>query len=701
VTARRLAAHGLETVRDLLLRAPRAYDDLRTETPLEAAGAIADGAVILVRGVVRRVHLFPRRLLDVFIEGESGATSTLRARWFRPPPGMSKGFTKGAAIALAGPLRTDGKGARELVHPTNVTAALAALPPGSGLGLRPRYAALDGVGARVVERVTAAALARALSSPELETMPEEARARLGVPSLAEALRTLHAPPATLDAAALAALVVGTAPAHRRLALEALLAIQLAFLLRRAREGAARAPAPVEGAARAWERLREALPFPLTAAQERAVEALARDLAGERPMQRLLVGDVGSGKTAVAFAGAAFVAASGGQTLLMAPTEVLAEQHARTLGPLAARLGFRVALLTSGTPARARAEIAADAAAGRVALLVGTHAVVDPSLAFADLRLVVVDEQHRFGVGERARARRRGDGERAAGLPHLLVLSATPIPRTLALARHGDLDASILDERPAGRAAPATVVCRGADEIEAAYGRLREELAAGRQGFVVCAVRERAKRAGAVTAVSHFGKLRRALAPARVGLLHGALASRDKERVLRAFVARELDVLVATTVVELGLDVPNATVMIVEDAARLGLAQLHQLRGRVGRGAAPGVCFLCAPPDDDADGEGARRLATLAATPDGFRLAEADLAARGPGELFGARQTGAAMSSLGAPSLEEAFALVELARAEAERLVAADPALARPEHAALAAAARALDDRRALFEGEAS
>jgi ATP-dependent DNA helicase RecG len=700
VTAKRLAAHGLETVRDLLWRVPRGYDDLRRETPLAEVAGAPDGRVVLVRGVVRRVHVFPRRLLDVVVEA-GGAT--LRARWFRPPPGMSKGFAKGAEVALAGPLRTDAEGARELVHPTNVTAALAArgaaggVAGSPGLGLRPRYPIVEGVGARVVERVVASALARVVAAGGADTFSAEARARLGVPTLREALAALHAPPEDLAPAALEALAGGRSPAHRRLALEALVTTQLAFLLRRARAGGEGGPTPLDAGAVAegLARVREALGFPLTAAQARAVDEIARDLASARPMQRLLVGDVGSGKTAVAFAAAALVAAAGGQSLLMAPTEVLAEQHARTLAPFAARLGFSLALLTAGATAKARQAILADAAAGRVALVVGTQAVVDPALAFRDLRLVVVDEQHRFGVSQRAAARRRGG---AGPLPHLLVLSATPIPRTLALARHGDLDASILDERPPGRRPPATEICRGADEKRAAYERLRDEIARGHQAFVVCHVRERAKRAGAVTAIGRFGELRRRLAPARVGLLHGALASEEKERVLRAFASGALDVLVATTVVELGLDVPNATLMIVEDADRFGLAQLHQLRGRVGRGAAPGVCVL-APSDDDEAGEGGRRLAALAAHADGFRLAEEDLAARGPGDLFGDRQTGA--PTFGPASLSEAFALVELARHEAERLFVADPSLERPEHRALADAARALEARRGLYEGEAS
>jgi ATP-dependent DNA helicase RecG len=691
VTARRLAANGLGTIGDLLLRLPRGYDDLRRETSPGQAAALPDGATALVRGVVRRVHVFPRRLLDVVVERDG---ATLRARWFRPPPGMSKGFTKGAEVALAGPLRTAKDGTRELVHPTNVTAAFAA-SGGPGLGLRPRYATVEGVGARVVERLVAAALARFEASP-VEVLPPAVCARLALPALRQALRAIHAPPADLDAAALDDLRAQRSLAHRRLAMERLVVVQAAFLSRRERqtEGAA-PPAVAEALAReTLARVRAALGFPLTGAQERAVAEIARDLGRARPMQRLLIGDVGSGKTAVALAAAALVAGAGGQTLLMAPTEVLAEQHARTLGAVAQRLGFRVGLVTAGQPAPARRAVLADAAAGAVALVVGTQAVLDASLDFPDLRLVVVDEQHRFGVSQRARARRRaGEGP----LPHLLVLSATPIPRTLALARHGDLDASVLDERPAGRRAPAAAVCRGPEELRAAYDRLRDEIGRGRQAFVVCAVRERARRAGAVTALGRFAQLRRQLAPARVGLLHGALAPAEKEQVLRDFAAGRLDVLVATTVVELGIDVPNATLMIVEEAERFGIAQLHQLRGRVGRGDAPGLCLLCTAGDGPADGEAARRLEALATTEDGFRLAELDLEARGFGDLFGTQQTGGAGDGA---TLRETFALVELARREAETILASDPALARPEHAPLARAAAALQARRALYDEEA-
>jgi ATP-dependent DNA helicase RecG len=305
-------------------------------------------------------------------------------------------------------------------------------------------------------------------------------------------------------------------------------------------------------------------------------------------------------------------------------------------------------------------------------------------------LVVVDEQHRFGVAQRARLG-RGGGRPA---PHLLAMSATPIPRSLALALHGDLDASVLLERPSGRPPPSAVLCVDAEQQAAAYRRVREEIAAGRQAFVVCAVREEAGRSGAVTAVAHHRGLVAALAPARVGLLHGNMPAGDKEAALRAFASGTIDVLVATTVVELGIDVPNATVMVIEDADRFGMAQLHQLRGRVGRGGHAGICFLCA--GGEAIGDEARaRLVAVTEVVDGFRLAELDLAQRGFGDLLGTRQAG---DPLGAEGLAELGELAAIARAEAERIVEADPALARPEHVSLGQAARAR--AAAMIAGEA-
>jgi ATP-dependent DNA helicase RecG len=698
VTAARLAAHGIGTARDLLLRLPRSYDDLRSPTAIAALGSVADGTAVLIRGTVKRVHLFPRRLLDVYVE-QDGAV--VRARWFRAHGAMAKAFPKGGAVALAGPLRTAADGTRELAHPSRVTEALAARGDG-GLGLRPRYAPLEGVRGHLLDRLRASALAAmAMAAVEggdetaAELVPEAARARLGLSTLTEALRRLHLP-SDEDAIRPEAL----ARARRRIAFESALVAQLAFVLRRAALPASAFVVPVAGAGAAGDRrarIEAALAFSPTDSQRRALDEIAADLARARPMQRMLIGDVGSGKTAVAFGASALVAAAGGQTLMMVPTEVLAEQQARALAPAAARCGFELALLTGGTGAAARAAILEGCAAGRVRLLIGTQALLGPTIVLPRLGLVVVDEQHRFGVQDRARLGRAGGrppGGLTLGLPHLLTMSATPIPRSLALTLHGDLDASFLTERPGGRRAPTAVVCAGADERRAAYARLDDAIAAGEQAFVVCPVRQEARRPGAVTAIAQHARLARALAPARVGLLHGALAAADKERVLRAFAERNIDVLVATTVVELGIDVPNATVMIVEEADRFGLAQLHQLRGRVGRGARPGICFLCASSGTAAEGEGRARLTLCAALDDGFRLAEADLAQRGFGDLFGTEQAGLP-SGPGSPggetiaaALAELSALAAAARLEAQALLDEDPALRAPAHQMLARAARA-------------
>ncbi len=695
MTAARLAERGVTTARDLLLRLPRGYDDLRRVTPMGELGAVADGTVVLVRGSVKRVHVFPRRLLDVFVE-QDGAV--VRARWFRPPRGMSKSFAKGTEVALAGPLRTAADGTRELIHPSNVTAAMAAAAGAAGsdetvsLGLRPRYAAVEGVNGRTLATLRQSALAR-LGPDTQELLPEAARARLGLPTLAESLRRLHAPGGQVDVdggAGAEAATRALAAARRRIALEALFVAQLAFVMRRAAAGRAVPFAP-QAAAAAGARLEAALGFSLTASQRRALADVAADLGGARPMQRLLVGDVGSGKTAVALGAAAQVAAAGGQTLMMVPTEVLAEQQARALAPCAARLGFDVGLLTGGMGAAARAAILDGAASGRIALLVGTHALLSDDVRLPRLGLVIVDEQHRFGVSSRARL---GRDERTDGsTPHLLSMSATPIPRSLALALHGDMDASFLVERPAGRSPAATTLCMTAAERDAAYARLRDAVTAGAQAFVVCPVRDKGR--GGVTAVAQHARLARELRPARVGLLHGGLSSADKEAALRAFASGETNVLVATTVVELGIDVPGATVMIVEGADRFGLAQLHQLRGRVGRGTRPGGCWLCtgdAPITDEARA----RLSLLATTDDGFALAEADLAQRGAGDVYGTRQAGEA--ALAADSLTEMAELTALARAEAEALWSADPGLTAPAHAAAAAAAR--ERSRTLYGGDA-
>ena len=701
-TVARLVARGLVSIEDLLLLLPRAYDDLRRVTPIAALPSATPGAVVLVRGVVKRVRIFPRRLLDVFLE-QDGAV--VRARWFRPPRGMQKGFEKGAAIMLAGPLRRvedDAACPVEIVQPATYRdgARGDATDSGgaTGLGIRARYPAVPGVAARVLEKIIAAAVDRHADLVP-EVLGAELRARLGFPGLAEALRAIHGRGASLSDDTVAALASGQSPAHRRLAFEDLLILQLGFSAGRRQARARTAHACAGDLVRTMDQVRSALPFPLTAAQVRAIDEIARDMAAPRPMQRLLVGDVGSGKTVVAFAAAAIAAASGGQVMLMAPTEVLVEQHVRTLGGMAAPLSLRVARLTASMSRAERAEVVARCRSGAVQILVGTQALLDVGEVFPRLCLAIIDEQHRFGVAQRARLRGATPAGAAAGaiddagevdavarataatLPHLLVMSATPIPRTLALTLYGDLDATLLNELPPGRQPTRTEIFAGADRRDAAYERLTAAVAEGRQAFVVCPVREHAVRAGAVTAVTRHRELRRQLAPAgtRVGLLHGDLEGPRKDAILRAFAAGTIDVLVATTVVELGIDVPNATIMIIEDAERFGLAQLHQLRGRVGRGAVAGACLLCtsiADPGSDA----LSRLHLMNATNDGFRIAEADLTQRGHGDLFGVRQAGAPRLRFG--DLADFLDLLETARAEARRIHQIDPFLSLAAHGPL-------------------
>ncbi len=664
MTRARLAGAGIGTARDLLLRLPRGYEDLRRVTPLPGLAELPDGATVLVRGVVARVHVFPRRLLDVAIE-EGGAA--VRARWFRPPAGMARGFSKGTEVALAGALHTARDGRRELLQPSVVTAALRARG-GTGLGIRPRYAPIAGVPGRTLERVRAAALAGLNVAPALDLAPSSAQQRLNLLPVGQALRALHAPGDDLSA---------LGPARRRVLLERAFVAQAALLARRAADPRPAFVPAAEAALAARRRAEAALPFALTASQARALDQMAVDLCSGRRMRRLLIGDTGSGKTAVAFVGAALAAAAGAQTAMMVPTEVLAEQQAAAVGDWAGRAGLRAAALTGGMPARERAATVAAWNSGALHLLIGTHALLRAGLDPMRLGLAVVDEQHRFGVAQRARL--------AAGA-HVLAMSATPIPRSLALVLHGDLEASFLTERPAGRRAAPAVVCAGADARAAAWERLRDAIGSGAQAFVVCPAREEARRAGAVTALAAHARLARVLAPARVGLLHGALPSAAKERALRAFVEGETAVLVATTVVELGIDVPNATVMLIEDADRLGLAQLHQLRGRVGRGGRPGLCFLLASEGLAAASPGMARLERLAVLDDGFALAEADLAQRGFGDLLGTEQAG--VTDLAADDLRAVGELFGVARDAAEAVLRRDPRLEAPAHAALARAVAA-------------
>jgi ATP-dependent DNA helicase RecG len=669
--ADRLAERGIETVEDLLWLIPRRYDDVRDARPLAALTALPEGerATFVARVVTARmVFARGRRWAEVRLVGVDDAHATATVRWFNVWSGIDKRMPAGSEVVLSGPVRRR-NGRLELANPDILGIEQPGqTAPGPPPAILARYPFVEGVPPGRLRQACAAACMRAAGVDD--GVPATVEKAANVPDLASALARLHAPPPDIPAPELAAMNRGDSPWHRRLAFGELFALGVAVALRRRdRRADAAVPCPRIDPAVA----ERALPFHPTGAQRRAIAEVGADLARGEPMNRLLQGDVGAGKTAVAFAAAVQVARAGRQTAVMAPTELLAEQHARTWRAWAEKATLRVELLTASTPKQVRASRLALLAAGELDVLVGTHALIGDSVGFSALGLVVIDEQHRFGVAQRAKLRDKGDGQ---GAPHLLVMTATPIPRTLALTAYGDLDTSILDELPPGRIPVTTKVVRGARGVTAAYKLVGQQVAAGRRAYVVCPKVEASETATRDVGAVH-AELCKALPSARVGLVHGRLDAASRDAVMRGFAGGELDVLVATTVIEVGVDVSAATAMVVHDADRFGLAQLHQLRGRVGRGGDQAHCMLIA----GAAGEDSeRRLAVLAATHDGFRIAEEDLAIRGPGELLGPRQAGVPRLRFG--DLRQHTELLLEARRHADAVLAADPDLERPEHAGL-------------------
>jgi ATP-dependent DNA helicase RecG len=677
-TAQKLAERGLNSVGDMLFFLPRRWDDLRQ---VVGFGALTPGTLAITRGTVKRSRIIfarRRRILDVVFADADGRELT--ARWFYFRGGMAQRFAVGARFLVSGTPRLGKLGAVEMVHPETIAdEEEAGLPP----GVRVRYPEVEGVAARTVEKLCRAVCERfAAAIPD--GIPPALATRLSLMPQAEAVRALHLPPPDLDAASLGALNEGLAPPQRRLVFDELFFLQLGLLRRRgtARREAGLALAAANAPDEALGRFLRALPFAPTRAQKRAIAEIARDLAEPHPMHRLLQGDVGSGKTVVAFAACELACASGLQAAIMAPTEILAEQHARTLEKWAQATGRSLALLTASTPRAARESQLALLAAGQLDIVCGTHALLAERVAFAKLGVVVIDEQHRFGVAQRALLRDKGGmlhaGTRAA--PHLLVMTATPIPRTLALTAYGDLDLTILDELPPGREAPVTRVLHGPSGRARALKELRAALTDERQAYWVCPlIEESEKLESADVKLADVTEAADWLAAelgntVPMGVVHGRLPTADRDRVMRAFRAGELRVLVATTVIEVGVDVPAASMMVIEGAERFGLAQLHQLRGRIGRGGGRSTCLLVA---GSRAGDAGDRLAVMADTSDGFKVAEEDLRIRGPGEIFGTRQAG--LPRLRYADLLRDADLLREARAEAAALITADPALTCDEH----------------------
>ncbi|HKC16246.1 MAG TPA: ATP-dependent DNA helicase RecG [Steroidobacteraceae bacterium] len=623
VLADRLARLGVHSLADLLFVLPLRYEDRTRIVPI---GALVAGSHALVEGEVLLAEVVFRRRRQLLLRLGDGSGS-LTLRFFHFSNAQREGLARGTRLRCHGEVRRGPLGL-EIVHPEyrSIGAAGAPLPQ----TLTPIYPATEGLTQGRLRALVQRAFIATGDAALVDYLPADLCRELQLPGLRAALDFLHQPPV---GTALTTLAAGRHPAQRRLALEELLAHQLSLMALRRATKANDAP-PLSDRAGLQSRLLAGLPFRFTAAQTRVLGEINADLALAQPMTRLVQGDVGCGKTAVAAAAAAFALGAGHQVALMAPTELLAEQHARTLTGWFTPLEIPVALVTGSQPARARRTALAAIAAGQVPLVVGTHALFQESMKFASLALAIIDEQHRFGVQQRLQLRQKSQGR----LPHQLIMTATPIPRTLAMTAYADLDISVIDELPPGRKPVRTVVVpeeRRAEIVARIDGTCRN----GGQAYWVCALIEESEELRCQAAEESAALLSEALPQLRVGLVHGRLSAARKEAVMHAFNAGEIQLLVATTVIEVGVDVPNASVMVIDNAERMGLAQLHQLRGRVGRGAQTSSCVLLyrAPLSEMAR----ERLAALRQTNDGFEIARRDLELRGPGELLGTRQTGLA------------------------------------------------------------
>lgn len=657
--AQRLAKLGVRTVRDLLYLLPHRYEDY---SQLRTIDRLKWGEEVTVIGTVwsikSRLIGEDRRMVTAVV---GDGTGEMQMTWFNPF--VERRLRAGHAYAFSG--RVDSyRGVPLIRNPEFEPLDKHQISTGR---LAPVYPLTEGITVHWLRGVIKRTIdSWAAGLPDF--LPEEVRLQVGLLPLAEALAQIHFPEGRAQLAA----------AHRRLSFDEFFVLQLGALKSRQRYRSASArPLPIDEATLAP--FVQSLPFALTEAQRRVLAEITADLQAAQPMSRLLQGDVGSGKTAVAAAALWAAVAAGTQGAIMAPTEILAEQHARSFARMfdglrhpAADRDVRIVALTGSTPPSVRAQALAALAAGEADIAVGTHALIQGSVTFRELTVAVVDEQHRFGVEQRAALRQKGVQ------PHMLVMSATPIPRSLALTIYGDLDISVIDEMPAGRT-PVKTKWLASGQRERAYDFIRRQVASGRQALIIYPLVEESATGDTKAAVDEHARLKQAIFPdLRVGLLHGRMRGEEKDRTMRAFSDGAIDILVATSVVEVGIDVPNATTIMIEGAERFGLAQLHQFRGRVGRGPHPSYCLLIS---DAAEGEGVRRLQALETSTDGFALAQIDLEMRGPGDFFGTRQSG--LPPLQTAQLSDLRTL-EDARAAAQRLFDADPGLTLPEHRALAA-----------------
>jgi ATP-dependent DNA helicase RecG len=705
-------SRGIATVRDLLTFFPRAYEDRTRLRTVTEAPADAPVSLALTISGSRKIPMRSRgtSMLEVRCTDSDGKPVFLK--YFRAPKGIESRFQPGARVVATGKIKLY-QGRPEIVHPElnwspqapgalpqkTLTPSAPQTPgpiepplPDAHVGrVVPIYTEIEGVPTRMLRKILWEALEK-YGSQLTEDVPPEILSRHGLPRASEAVRAIHFPEAGPEAAqeTIQALLDFRTPAHARLIYEEFFKFEYLVLrnkLRREKEQAL--PIGLDGGRKAVADLRALLPFQLTGDQTRVVEEILGDLEKPQPMNRLIQGDVGSGKTAVAFLSAGAALAEGGQVALMAPTEILAEQHYKNAVKLfGGRL--RVALLTGKTPQSERVRLFGRLAAGEPVLLIGTHALLEDPVVFSNLVLVMIDEQHRFGVEQRRVLRRKGTREvpslalgqgRGAPVlvqPHFLVLTATPIPRTLALTAYGDLAVSTVREMPPGRSPVVTEVVRGDQRLKA-YEKVREQLRQGRQAYFIYPLVKESEAEGFTelrSAVVEADRLAKEVYPEfKVGLLHGQMKPEDKADIMDRFSRGELHLLVSTTVIEVGVDVPNSTIICIDHAERFGLSQLHQLRGRVGRGKHSSFCFLFTRKNASEITD--LRLDVLEKTTDGFQIAEADLELRGPGEFLGVRQSGSLPFRMA--SLIRDRGWLEKARDDAAQLLAQDAALELPQH----------------------
>ena len=673
--SQKLATRGLNTLGDVLLYLPRRYEDRRKPVPIDQT---RHGHNALVVG---RIAAFEERhnrrpVFDVMVEDGTGQ---LVCRWFGFRPGLWRALQAGRPVVVSGEVRVGYGGQKEMSHP-DVELGEPGDDSASFGHIIPIYTDIEGISARYFRRIAQRVIESCRQVPIDDFYSESFRAEHALVPLGEALTGVHFPPDEADFPQLARFA---SPGQRRLVFDELFFVQLGLALRR--RGVEVEPGlKLDASEAVLTRATARLPFPMTKAQRRALDEVAGDVARGTPMNRLLQGDVGSGKTAVALASALIAVENGYQAAVMAPTELLAEQHQRTFEKLLGGGLFqkrtndlppiRSVLLTGGRATKETRRTLNEVESGTARIVVGTHALLSEGVTFKELGMVVVDEQHRFGVMQRARLMEKGLR------PHVLVMTATPIPRTLALTLYGDLDVSVIDELPPGRT-PVTTKLFSNRSRDKAFELVRREVAAGRQAYVVLPLVEDSEKMDLRSAVAEYERLSQGdLQGLSLGLVHGRLDSDERAQAMEAFRSGRTQVLVATTVIEVGVDVPNASVMVIDHAERFGLSQLHQLRGRVGRGAAKSWCLLIHE-DGQASQTARRRLDAMVKTADGFKLSEADLALRGPGEFLGTRQSG--LPDLVVADLLRDQEILKEAREAAFALVRDDPEVKRPEHAGIA------------------